>query len=431
MQHFWSDGVVEVKEGSSKDLMLLFGLTARDVRLLGTNGAHLSIRPDYFMFRLPPFTGCAWSDSVMIRIEGEDSRAANLFCACLKEELASPKGTQMPFEFLVLEVALRESFEEKKDRLYRLAAMINAALIFRSAGSETELRVGDFLVPSQKRVKQEHMLYKLLMLSNSLSALEVDVRRHEACLESVLSSDEDMAAMYLSHRRDSGSDRKVSDHQDVELLLESFGMQLEDLRDRIQKLQESVVTHSKMEQMILTSERNRIMRLELLMGMGTSSLTVSTVLAGFFGMNLCIGLEEVPGLFWLVMSGSTAFSFAFFRMLIGGVRRYHSAQREHLSEVRAFRGALEKEDQEYLIMRRSRRTPRRLDEDEEGMSRQDLQERLAQAGFRLDDSELDLLWETLDTNQDGRLSLSELGMSDEIDGPQRHCGNVMKLREGR
>eukprot|EP00434_Breviolum_minutum_P033462 symbB.v1.2.029608.t1/scaffold3264.1/size60040/3 len=190
MQHFWSDGVVEVKEGSSKDLMLLFGLTARDVRLLGTNGAHLSIRPDYFMFRLPPFTGCAWSDSVMIRIEGEDSRAANLFCECLKEELASPKGTQMPFEFLVLEVALRESFEEKKDRLYRLAAMINAALIFRSAGSETELRVGDFLVPSQKRVKQEHMLYKLLMLSNSLSALEVDVRRHEACLESVLRSDE-------------------------------------------------------------------------------------------------------------------------------------------------------------------------------------------------------------------------------------------------
>ena len=30
-------------------------------------------------------------------------------------------------------------------------------LFFPEAGSETELRVGDFLVPSQKRVKQEHM----------------------------------------------------------------------------------------------------------------------------------------------------------------------------------------------------------------------------------------------------------------------------------
>lgn len=36
--------------------------------------------------------------------------------------------------------------------------------------------------------------------------------------------------------------RQVSDHQDVELLLESFGMQLEDLRDRIQKLLESRLT---------------------------------------------------------------------------------------------------------------------------------------------------------------------------------------------
>eukprot|EP00434_Breviolum_minutum_P029778 symbB.v1.2.026328.t1/scaffold2622.1/size74630/4 len=121
-------------------------------------------------------------------------------------------------------------------------------------------------------------------------------------------------------------------------------------------------------------------------------------------------------------------------MLIGGVRRYHSAQREHLSEVRAFRGALEKEDQEYFKnleakMRRGRRTPR-SEEDEEGMSRQDLQERLAQAGFRLEKSELELLWETLDTNQDGRLSLSELGMSDEMDGPRRHCGHAMKLNEG-
>eukprot|EP00438_Fugacium_kawagutii_P005166 Skav206283 [mRNA] locus=scaffold922:191013:195632:- [translate_table: standard] len=120
-------------------------------------------------------------------------------------------------------------------------------------GHDTQLRVGDFLAPSLSRVTMEHALYKLLMLSNSLSALEVDVRRHESCLESVLRSDEDgdcasdMAAMYLTYRKDSGNDRqatggdvrdnqpaqwwiKISEHQDVELLLESFGMQLEERR---------------------------------------------------------------------------------------------------------------------------------------------------------------------------------------------------------
>ena len=72
----WADGLVEEKQGTSKELVVLFGaskrsrtaffedqgLTPRDVRLLGTKGAHLSIRQDYFMFRLPPFTGAS-SDS--------------------------------------------------------------------------------------------------------------------------------------------------------------------------------------------------------------------------------------------------------------------------------------------------------------------------------------------------------------------------------
>ncbi|CAL1137355.1 unnamed protein product, partial [Cladocopium goreaui] len=129
---FWADGQIEKKEGTSKELMLLFGLTARDVRLFGTKGAHLSIRPDYFMFRLPPFTGCVWSDSVMILNEGS-GRAAELFSRCLQRELASPKGAKTPFEFRVLEMALRESFVEKKDRFTRLAALIESALRLRSA----------------------------------------------------------------------------------------------------------------------------------------------------------------------------------------------------------------------------------------------------------------------------------------------------------
>ena len=37
-------------------------------------------------------------------------------------------------------------------------------------------------------------------------------------------------------------------------------------------------------------------RWALRMGMGTSSLAVSTVIAGFFGMNLQIGLEEGHGM---------------------------------------------------------------------------------------------------------------------------------------
>ena len=78
----------------------------------------------------------------------------------------------------------------------------------------------------------EHTLYRLLTLSNSLGALEVDVRRTFAALTALLGNDEDMATMYLSHKAMEGEQRPVEEHTEVELMLEAFATQLEDLLDR-------------------------------------------------------------------------------------------------------------------------------------------------------------------------------------------------------
>eukprot|EP00913_Durusdinium_trenchii_P031957 g29930.t1 len=96
------------------------------------------------------------------------------------ESFVAPEGTHCLSDSFVLQ-----------DRFTRLAALIDSSLRLRSEASETQLRLRDFLAPSLSRVTQEHALYKLLMLSNSLSALEVDVRRQESCLETVLKSDEE------------------------------------------------------------------------------------------------------------------------------------------------------------------------------------------------------------------------------------------------
>ena len=51
----------------------------------------------------------------------------------------------------------------------------------------------------------------------------------------LLASDEveDMAALYLSHRRNMGAARAVSQHEEAEYILEGFVMQLQWLEDRI------------------------------------------------------------------------------------------------------------------------------------------------------------------------------------------------------
>lgn len=50
----------------------------------------------------------------------------------------------------------------------------------------------------------------------------------------LLSSDEDMAAMYLTEKRALGTERAVSDHEEVEILLEGFARQLEETANNIQ-----------------------------------------------------------------------------------------------------------------------------------------------------------------------------------------------------
>ena len=68
------------------------------------------------------------------------------------------------------------------------------------------------LFAAATREGTEHTLYRLLTLSNSLGALEVDVRRTFAALTALLGNDEDMATMYLSHKAMEGEQRPVA-HQ--------------------------------------------------------------------------------------------------------------------------------------------------------------------------------------------------------------------------
>lgn len=53
--------------------------------------------------------------------------------------------------------------------------------------------------------------------------------------------------------------------------------------------------------MEMDSVRNRIIRINLLMSISSFSLLLSTIPAGFFGMNLVTGLEESHGVFAVVV----------------------------------------------------------------------------------------------------------------------------------
>ena len=265
VRQVWADGRVEEYIARPLEIVSSFKILPRDLRLLKTRGANIAVRPDYFLFRLPPFTGCVRRDSTLLLTDGPSAATDVLQHSLLSQIMVPTEEDQLhtsPFELRVLETALREDLLSKQERFTRLAALIHTVSNQRgglASPSRHGIAPRSSLFVAATREGTEHTLYRLLTLSNSLAGLEVDVRRTFAALTALLSSDEDMATMcadagertggvgwgggrgaatacatqratqratrraarrrYLSHAAAEGEQRPIEEHAEVEIML--------------------------------------------------------------------------------------------------------------------------------------------------------------------------------------------------------------------
>jgi len=384
-----SDGRREpVSQSTAAELVDLFQMMPRDLRLLATNNITLGVREHYYIFRFPPFTGVVASDRACLVALGEAQReqrsahwamAAPAGSGVASEVLASEivrvvqKRTSgassgdlagqlydgllqgpLPFELRVLDAVLREDLLRKQERFSRISSRMARALGTRDRRLE-QRRPRSFglltLAADAHAEAREEALYQLITLGDALSSLGVEVKRAETTLEALLRSDEDMAALYLSHRKQRGEARPEKEHVEVELMLEAAAAQYADLEDRILGVRASLAAHRSLEELKLRNERNRIMRLEVLLQMGSLSLALAAVSGGFFGMNLHSGVEEVPHLLWLVAGGTAGASTLLLRAFLRSVRTFHGLQRDQLLATSALQTALQGLDHAYLALR--------------------------------------------------------------------------------
>ena len=102
------------------EMVSKFKILPRDLRLLKTRGANIAVRPDYFLFRLPPFTGCVRRDSCLLLTDGPSAATDVLQDSLLSQIKLPTEEDQLqttPFELRVLETALREDLLSKQARL--------------------------------------------------------------------------------------------------------------------------------------------------------------------------------------------------------------------------------------------------------------------------------------------------------------------------
>ncbi|KAK5577440.1 hypothetical protein RB653_002381 [Dictyostelium firmibasis] len=196
----------------------------------------------------------------------------------IHESLTS-QGTEylpLPFEFKVFESILDLICKKLEFEFRRMQSLI-----------EKELQM--------LNENPEHNLEELLLYhKKGLSQFEVKIKEIIDAITDLLESDEDMALMYLSFRHATGGARKKNQHDEIEILLETYTRQLELLSSNILQLKETLNSTEEFVNFQLDTARNKMMRMNLMLSLVTISTGLGGVITGTFGMNLFSGFEQHP-----------------------------------------------------------------------------------------------------------------------------------------
>ncbi|OMH78608.1 Mitochondrial inner membrane magnesium transporter mrs2 [Zancudomyces culisetae] len=162
-------------------------------------------------------------------------------------------------------------------------------------------------------------LKELLQYSKRLSKFEQKVENIRKALDEVLEQDEDLAAMYLTNVYNYGQPQDVDSHQEIEYLLETYLMQVEEISANIDSVLSQLKTTEEIANIILDSQRNSLLLLEIRLTILAVGVGLGTFVSSLFGMNLLSGYEEHSTAFILVCTVAFVLSFftvgyAFLRM---------------------------------------------------------------------------------------------------------------------
>ncbi|KAI0291774.1 Mg2+ transporter protein cora-like protein [Multifurca ochricompacta] len=237
-----------------------------------------------------------------------DSRLHSVFLYHLEHNLKT-RGYGLPYEFRALESIF-----------ISVVSALEAEMVF------IRNLVGGLLAELEDDI--DHDKFKrLLHYSRRLTSFQNRVKLVEASFEEVLEQDEDLASMYLTDRRNDVR-RQLSDHEELELLLETFSKQVEEIVNEAENIHGNVQSTQEIVELILDSNRNALLALDLKVSIGTMGIGMGALIAGLFGMNLTTQMEDNPYAFMGMSIASTLIAFL---VAWAGLRRLAKIQKVGLS----------------------------------------------------------------------------------------------------
>lgn len=137
------------------------------------------------------------------------------------------------------------------------------------------------------------LLRELLVRNKSLSKFCQKSLLVRNVINDVLDSDEDLVGLYLTEKHN-GLFREETDHAEAELLLESYYKQTDEIVQQAEQVLSNIKSTEEIINIMLDSNRNSLMLMELKVCIGTLGFTASMLIASLFGMNLKNYMEDSP-----------------------------------------------------------------------------------------------------------------------------------------
>ncbi|KAL9625654.1 MAG: hypothetical protein Q9160_000368 [Pyrenula sp. 1 TL-2023] len=312
---FDKHGSVTLVSGEFKksELIAKYGLLPRDLRKIDSSILpHILVRPSAILINLLHLRVLIQSDRVLVfdAYGSTDSYTQSVFMYDLEGRLRQKSGerggsTYLPYEFRALE----------------------AVLISVTQGLESEFEgVREPVVRVLRELEEDidrDKLRHLLIHSKKMSSFEQKARLVRDAITDLLDADDDLAAMYLTEQS-AGKERAEDDHQEVEMLLESYYRICEEIVEISGNLISNIRNTEEVVKAILDANRNSLMLLDLKFTIGTLGLGTGTLIAGLYGMNLKNFIEESD----VAFSGVTVVCFGLSAIVcLYGMKKLRRVQR--------------------------------------------------------------------------------------------------------
>lgn len=294
----------------------------------------------------------------------------------------------MDFEFRVLEAILSFAVAKYARRI-QLYEPVVTDLLKRMIVDATQI--------------EYQALQRLLPISNSLSSFERSTNEVINVLKDLLNNNDDMLEMSLTEKfKRSGELPPMKQHEECELLLESYLREISHVNRRAFALRKQIQTSQDILNISMSSYRNQITKVNVQMAFATVGLSVGTVGAGLFGMNLLTGLEQHPQAFLIVTSGCLGLAgLVYLRLsrlaLPQNVPKVTLDQRK----LDRFLNKLAECDIQDIVLHRIGI--------EEVLTKEEFSKVLQEAtGRKIDSEEVDLVFRVFDANHDNALTRTDL-----------------------